>query len=328
MTTVVTAAEIKNPHFDDGLLIWQDEYSGRYLPPAADYADQFDLQWRLCLEGAEGFAGAADASIDDAAIADRIFEWTGQDHDRAGSSRAHRDVRPLDHPLDVSLIRNKECIDIGCGLGRWTRAMQELGARSVLSVDISKSALAGVRRFNPEVLQADVTELASQHPELINRFDLANLWGVAMCTHDPLQTFLSAAATVKPGGALYLMVYAPEGMHGTTITNLRRKHFFQLDSVAEKLAYVDQVYHRRWDVFSPFRENFKNLLRNAMRRPKGSKIGVLDMLEPFYNWVIPLDVIDGWMQKAGFGDVCLLNEHEPRKCAYHVLGTKSGTAQA
>jgi len=325
MATVVIASEQRNPHFDDGLLIWKDEYSGHYLPPAEGYADQFDLQWRLCLEDTEGFAGAADASVDDAAIADRIFEWTGQHHNRAASTRARQDPRPLNHPLDVKLIKNQECIDIGCGLGRWTRTMQELGARSVLSVDISKSALAGVRRFNPHVLQADVTELASQHPELVNRFDLANLWGVAMCTHDPLKTFLSAAATVKPGGALYLMVYAPEGMHGTTITNLRRKHFFQLDSLAEKLAYVDRVYHRRWDLSSPFRENFKNLLRNVMRRPKGSKIGVLDMLEPFYNWVIPLEVIYGWMQRAGFEYMRLLNEHEPRKCAYHVLGRKSGT---
>jgi len=36
----------------------------------------------------------------------------------------------------------------------------------------------------------------------VGAFDLANFWGVAMCMHDPLQAFLSAASTVKPGGAL------------------------------------------------------------------------------------------------------------------------------
>jgi SAM-dependent methyltransferase len=313
--------DIRNPHFDDGLQIWRDEYSGRYCPPADGYAGQFDLQWQLYLKGRNGFDRAADASIDPQAIGDRIFEWTGQQYNAASSSRSL--VRPLDRPLDLNLIRDKDCVDIGCGLGRWTKTMQELGARSVLSIDISEHALAGVRRFNQDVLQADVTSLASEHPELLGRFDFANLWGVAMCTHDPAETFMSASATVKPGGALYLMVYAPEGMHGSSITNLRRKRFYQLRSLDEKLAYVDRVYQRRWDDAVPSMENLKNLLRNVMRRPKGSKIGVLDALEPFYNWVISLDTINGWMQKAGFETVCLLNEHEPKKCAYHVLGNKT-----
>ena len=308
----------RNPHFDEGLLVWRDEYSGRYQSPPNGYAEQFDLQWRLYLDVAEGMARAADASVDDEAIADRIFEWTGESRNHGASSVEHVG-RPLDNPLDINLIAGKDCIDIGCGLGRWTRTMQELGARSVLSVDISTSALAGVRRFNQEVLQADVTQLTGQHPELVNRFDFANLWGVAMNTHDPLKTFMSASATVKPGGALYLMVYAPEGMHNSNITNLRRKRFFQLETVGERLEYVDQVYHRRWDSSSPLTENLKNALRNFIGRPKGSKIGVLDMLEPFYNWVIPLEVIQDWMKQAGFESMCLLNDVEPRKCAYHVL---------
>jgi len=319
----LTVANKRNPHFDDGLLVWKDEYSGRYLPPPAGYAEQFDLQWRLYLEGTRGFVRASGASIDEQAIADRIFEWTGRRERCDAPPLSRNGVRPLDHPLDVDLIRDKECIDIGCGLGRWTRTMQQLGAKSVLSIDMSASALAGVRRFNSDVLEADVTEIPAQHPELVNRFDFANLWGVAMCTHDPWKTFMSAAVTVKAGGALYLMVYAPEGMHGTAITNLRRQHFFHLGSLEERLAYVDRVYHRRWESALPVSENFKNVLRNIMSRPKGSKIGVLDMLEPFYNWVIPFAVIEGWARKAGFSTMRLLNEFEPRKCAHHVLMLKS-----
>jgi SAM-dependent methyltransferase len=309
----------RNPHFDDGLIIWSDEFSGRYGPPPGGYSEQFDLQWKLHLDGR--FQRSADASTDETAIADRIFEWTAGSHDSI-PTRASDSVRPLDHPLDLELIRDKDCIDIGCGLGRWTRTMQKLGARSVLSMDMSEHGLTGVRRFNQNVLRADVTEIPSEHPELINQFDFANLWGVAMCTHDPLKTFMSASATVKPGGALYLMVYAPEGMHGSPITNLRRQRFFQLQSLEEKLAYVDRVYHRRWDDAVPLSEKFRNVLRNVTRRPKGSKIGVLDALEPFYNWVIPLDVIHGWMKKAGFETVIQLNEFEPQKCAYHFLGLK------
>ena len=70
-------------------------------------------------------------------------------------------------------------------------------------------------------------------------------------------------------------------------------------------------------------ENLKNLLRNLLALPRGSQLGVLDMLEPFYNWVIPMDVIEGWMSRAGFADLLLLNELEPEKCAYHVLARKT-----
>ena len=314
---------MRNPHFDDDLLVWDDDYSGRYQPPADGYGDQFDLQWQLCLDGKESFVRAPGAAVDDAAIADRIFEWTGEHANNGASSAKTTGTRPLDFRLGVNLIAHKDCIDIGCGLGRWTRVMQKLGARSVLSVDLSKSALDGVRRFNQNVLWADVTNLPAEHPELVNRFDFANLWGVAMHTHDPLKVFLSASATLKPGGALYLMVYAPEGMHNRSITNRQRKEFFRLANLQEKLVYADRVYDRRWDASSPLMENLKNVLRNLVRRPKGSKLGVLDMLEPFYNWVIPFAVIEGWARKGGFSTMRLLNQFEPRKCAHHVLMLKS-----
>ena len=37
-----------------------------------------------------------------------------------------------------SLIKNKICLDAGCGPGRWTCAMQRLGATRVDSFDIVK----------------------------------------------------------------------------------------------------------------------------------------------------------------------------------------------
>src|ERR1041385_3591710 len=271
------ASRIRNPHFDDGLIVWSDDYSGRYHPPANGYSEEFDLQWQLCLERSEEFNRAPGASIDDSYIADRIYDWTGVHPRDPKLYDASSGARPLDHPLDPSLISGKDCIDIGCGLGRWTRTMLALSARTVLSVDMSESALASVKRVNPNLLKADVTELHTQHPELTGQFDFANLWGVAMSTHDPLRAFLSAAATLRPGGALYLMVYAPEGMHRTPSVNSRRKHFAGLQTVEEKLAYVDIVFHRRWDSSLTLSENVKNKLRNVLGRPKGSKVGVLDI---------------------------------------------------
>lgn len=312
-----------NPHFDQNRIIWSDDYSGQYEPPV--YNEQFDLQWKIALEGDQEYYNNPGTSVDDGYIEDRVYEWTGKHptngtgfHDGTMGSRV------LDNPLDPDHIKGKKCIDIGCGMGRWTRTMQYLGAKDILSVDVSESALKSTARFNPNILEANIMELPKEHPELKEQFDFGNLWGVAMCTHDPQKAFKSAAFTIKPGGALYLMVYAPDGIHNTRLTNARRKKFNDLNTVEERLALVDTVHARKWDWDYPLIDNILNVTRNLRRLPKGSKIGFLDMLEPFYNWTIPLDVIEGWMKDNGFGRMIVLNEGEKGKmrCAHHVLGIK------
>ena len=312
----------KNPHFDEDRLVWRDEYSGKYEAPVDGYGEQFDLQWKLGLEGRPGYYDHPGASVEETYIDDRIFEWTGRHPKGEKYYDSSCGARPLDHPIDEKLIRGRDCIDVGCGMGRWTRTLQRIGAKSVLSVDMSESALESVKRFNGNVLKASVMSLIADHPDLKERFDFAVLWGVAMCTHDPLRAFQNAAGTVKHGGAMYLMVYAPEGIHGQDLTNRQRRKFYSFDNVQDRLKFVDKVYDRAWDGDYSLTDNLKNVLRNIRKLPKGSKVGVLDMLEPFYNWVIPWEVVQSWMRQGGFSRVLLLNEHEPEKCAYHVLGIK------
>ena len=314
----------RNPHFDEHKVVWSDEYSGTYGPPPTGYDEQFDLQWKLALEGRSEYFDNPGTSTDDVYIDDRVYEWTGK-HPRglSGFADASMGIRKLDVPVDPALIAGKNVIDIACGMGRWTRTMQRLGAARVQSVDLSDSALKSVARFNPQVARADIMEIPREHPEWVEAFDFANCWGVAMCTHDPLKAFLSAAATVKRGGALYLYVYGPEGIHALPVTTLQRRHFHSISSVQERLQYVDRVYERRWQPDIPVLENLKNGLRNLVARPKGSKHGVLDLLEPFYNWVVPLEVIDGWARKGGFASHTLLNTTGVPRCGFHVLLKKT-----
>jgi len=319
----MTQHRIVNPHFDENRLIWSDEYSGRYEPPPRPYSEQFDLQWKLALDNHPRYVNHPGADLDDPYIADRIYEWTGEHPSGDRFHDASAGTRVLDRPLAVDVIRDRECVDIGCGMGRWTKTMQALGARSVLSIDASDSALRSASAFNDRTLKANIMELPSEHPELCAAFDFACFWGVAMCTHDPRKAFLSAASLIRPGGSLYLMVYAPEGINGRQVTNIQRRAFDRLDTVEDRLAYVTHVYERRWDSSYALKENLKNRLRELLRRPRGGEIGVLDMLQPFYNWVIPLDVIHGWVRDAGFATAEVLNASESPKAAYHVLATKS-----
>ncbi len=121
---------------------------------------------------------------------------------------------------------------------------------------------------------------------------------------------------------MYLYVYGPEGIHASPTSNRQRRHFHRLSSVDERLRYVDDVYERRWQDDLSLGENLKNVARNLLKRPKGSKHGVLDLLEPFYNWVIPLDVIEGWAGKGGFSSHTLLNTGGLPRCGFHVLFQK------
>jgi len=187
---------------------------------------------------------------------------------------------------------------------------------------MSPSGLANVKQFNPNVREVDVMRLREDHPDLMDRFDFANFWGVAMHTHDPRLAFMNAAATVRSGGSFYLAVYAPESIHGTSATRAQRAHFHNLQSVAERLHYVDVVYNRTWDRAAPLGHNAKNMLRKVLGRPKGSKVGWLDLLEPSFNWVIPLGVARSWFAQAGFLDPDLLNQDESPKCLFHLLGRK------
>lgn len=314
---------MRNPHFDENRIIWSNEYAAQYEPPV--YDEQFELQWKLALEGNEEYYMNPGTSVDDKYIEDRVYEWTGKHPaNRKSFYDDSMNVRVMDKPIDPALIAGKECIDVGCGMGRWTRTMQSLGAKSVLSVDVSESALRSTTRFNPNTMKANVMELASEHPELEGKFDFGNFWGVAMCTHDPKKAFESAAFTIRRGGALYLMVYAPEGIHNTRLTNVQRRKFHQLANVEERLAFVDAAHARGWDSDYSLIDNILNITRNLRGLPKGSKIGFLDMLEPYYNWVIPLDVIDEWMTSNGFSRWTVLNENETGKerCAHHILGIK------
>jgi SAM-dependent methyltransferase len=305
--------------FDDRV-IWDDSYSGKFPPPKA-YEQEFELQWKLALDGRQDYYNATGVNLEEDQIDDRIYEWTGI-HPKGDPGKAAKSPLRLDPPIPVDLIRGKKCIDIGCGMGRWTRVMQKLGAASVLSIDLSESALRSVARFNPNVLKADIMTIPEGHPELVGQFDFANFWGVGMLTHDPLQAFMSAASTVRPGGSLFMMLYNLKGMGGLPEGVRKRRHFHSLKTVEEKLAYVDQLHERQWEPAAGLGNNVRNVARNIIGRPKDPKIGVLDMLEPYYTWLISYEVIEGWMREAGFIRFEILNKAVAEWGTFEILATK------
>lgn len=305
---------VRNPHFDDNRIVWRDEYAGQYQPVA--YGEQFDGQWRLFLDRARGFSDHTGVETSDEYIDDRIYELTGvrdyllgQAHGESAAlvaeamgRRARAERRGvggrlyLDPLFPVDFFQGKRCLDIGCGAGRWTRAMLALGGR-VKSIDVSAAGLASTRRFNDDVEAVELFEIGTERADLCDAFDVTVCWGVIMCTHDPLLAFRKAASTIRPGGALYIMVYAPTYHAGDFVTNARR------------------TYHRekktpqaRWDY-----------LQELAAGDEDNMINYLDMLNTFYNWTIDEETIVGWCRKDGLKAPTFLNREEPHKCGHHVL---------
>lgn len=325
MSQAERETNVVNPHFDEDRVVWSDDYSGVYEPPTGEYGDQFDFKWQLVLEdrdGAQGYNQGLGSRTDDEAIDALVYEWTGR---YAGEGEPPK-RSALDTFVDPALIEGRSCIDVGCGSGRWTRVMQALGAKDVLSVDISPHALESVTRFNSNTLVADVSRLTEVHPELVGRYEFANLWGVAHHTHDPRLAFMNAAATVAEGGAMYLMVYSTDGLHNTDVVKHYRRQFRTMHTTKQRLAYVEAISQRKWHWKIPLETNLRNIARNLLGRPRPFRIGVLDMLMPFYNWVIPLDVAVGWMEAAGFRRVTELNAKQVGRAAHHLLGEDRSAA--
>lgn len=305
---------LRNPHFDDGHILWKDEYSGRYGPVA--YEEQFDGQWRLFLDGMRGFHDHTGVETSDEYVDDRIYELTGvrdflliREHGERAEQIARETGRwdraerrgvggrlYLEPKFPIDYFRGRRCVDIGCGAGRWTRAMTALGG-DVKSIDVSAAGLESTSRFNRDVERAGLFEIGESRPDLVGGFDFALCWGVIMCTHDPKVAFEKAASTVRPGGSLYIMVYAPTYHAGEFVTGARYRYHREMQTAEARGAYLAEL----------------------ARGDEDNMINYLDMLNTFYNWVIDEDTVRQWCASSGLGAPVFLNAHEVNKCGHHVL---------
>lgn len=291
-----------NPHFNQNRIIWEDQYSGEYKP--VDYSVQFDDQWRLFLEKKVGFQQHTGVETADEWVDDRIFELTGVsgmlNTEKPGDyhSRSTGGLLQLEPKFPVTFFEKKRCLDVGCGAGRWTRALQVLGGQ-VKSIDTSKHGLDSVSKFNKDVEEINLFDILKKHPKLHNKFDFTLCWGVLMCTHDPKDAFHNVAATVAPGGHLYVMVYAPTYHLSEQVLKWRKYYHTELKSFDEKLAFAYSIS-----------EDPKNV------------INYLDMLNTYYNWVIREDTVLNWFRSAGFHHITTLNRKEKYNCAWHITGIR------
>jgi SAM-dependent methyltransferase len=172
-----------------------------------------------------------------------------------------------------------------------------LGAK-VVPVDVSEHALRSTNRFNRDTFRLDIFDIPAR-PDLQQAFDFTLCWGVVMCTHDPKRAYVNVAATVKPGGSLNVMVYAPTYHASDFVRGMRRRFHRDCRMMEEKIVFVFEI-----------------------AQDPDNAINYMDMLNTFYNWTIPEDVVHRWFIDASFTNVVTLNKEEQQNAAWHVLGER------
>ena len=181
-----------------------------------------------------------------------------------------------------SFIKNKICLDAGCGPGRWTYAMQKLGAKKVDSFDVSEEAIKHCMEINSKAYVFDIWDLESNPI-----YDFVLSWGVLHHTKNTRQAFSKVASQVKKDGMLHVMVYnkendwAYEGFRGETCVE---KHEYWMSlSDQEKIEFCNKM----------------------VEKYKGNIHGWFDALNPKYNWSHSSDEVEKWFKEEGFSEIKL-----------------------
>ena len=210
--------------------------------------------------------------------------------------------------LPREFFRGIRALDAGCGSGRWTYALAELGA-DVVAFDLTAGGIEAVHenlagRANVSICQANLF----QPPFAGESFDFVMSWGVLHHTPDTKAGFLQLVPLVKPGGTLYVMVYERRNPVMFFFTNIVRFFMRRLPDERRYGACKRLIVHNRrlaW-VLGHF-------LMIVYREP-GSPVdeqtlqfGLYDAYSPRYNHLHTREEVTGWFEDAGFEQVTVVD---------------------
>lgn len=128
------------------------------------------------------------------------------------------ETRILSNNID---LKNKKCIDLGCGIGRFSFVMSKLGASKVIGIDQSENNISYAKMINMPNTEFHVGNIYNiQYPD--NSFDFAVTNGVLHHV-DIKKAVKEIYRILKPNGKLWIYI-------DTDYPTIRRfiKFIFQL----------------------------------------------------------------------------------------------------
>lgn len=116
----------------------------------------------------------------------------------------------------ADFFTGKRCLDAGCGGGRFSFAMAQLGAAAVVGVDVSHDGIADAERRRDALGMTQVTFRRSSLIELPfddGEFDFVCCSGVLHHTVSVERGLAEIHRVLAPGGSVYLLLYGAGGLY-------------------------------------------------------------------------------------------------------------------
>lgn len=128
--------------------------------------------------------------------------------------------------VGTEFLKGAKCLDAGCGSGRFTIAMAQLGAHSSVGIDISERAVREATERSRRLglgeaaifRRGSVIDLPS---EWTSSFDFVCSSGVLHHTLNPMKGVEEIFRVLKPGGRAYLFVYGAGGLFWALVDVIR-----------------------------------------------------------------------------------------------------------
>ena len=219
--------------------------------------------------------------------------------------------------LDESELAGKVVLDAGCGSGRLTQQIGEHGANVVPGVDMN-DAVEHVYRStrdveNVHIVQGNIMSLPFKN----HVFDLVWSNGVIHHTPDAAACHRALSRVVKPGGTLYVWVYARRfspfklAKDAADVVRISELPEPALLALCRVLAYPSlallSLY--RGFVHLPFMRRTPWLEWTSRRRTlKELRLTWFDTLSPQYDTTHSEPEVIGWFQSGGFEDIAAIEE--------------------
>jgi SAM-dependent methyltransferase len=220
--------------------------------------------------------------------------------------------------LDEDELTGKTVLDAGCGSGRLTRLIGEHGAGIVIGVDIIDAvdaAFDAARDLpNVHIVQANLFEL----PFRKQHFDLVWSNGVIHHTPDAKAGHAALAEMVRPGGLLYVWVYArrfnpfrftKDVLDALRVTRLPEPVLLRLARVFAHVSLRLHAVYRFARSLPPLRPR-GSWAKRTMRRRTVDELSLtwFDALSPEYDSRHTEDEVIGWFERLGFVDIGAIEE--------------------
>lgn len=148
-------------------------------------------------------------------------------------------------------LAGKTVIDIGCGSGLSTLCLLRRGVKSLLSFDYDSNCVLAtnklVNKFYPDSTNWNLKQgsvLDDDYIATLGQFDVVYSWGVLHHTGNMLRAVENAIKLVKPGGNLFISLYAGVADYSKIWS---MKQLYNLENKSGKINYIaDYVMYVRY----------------------------------------------------------------------------------